>query len=174
MGITDELRKWGFGFCGSSYEVVNDIADRIDAEHKKQVTDAFTKGAINGIDMAEHSIEYVKLPVDVNGVPIRVGDVVSSIAINRIRDSPFEVRSIELDEAGWILRDRLGTCYRPIECRHHHPPTVEDVVADIVDRASEIGHAHIMGDMSGGEMMDALKALVTEGAAKLRLAGEDE
>jgi len=33
--ITDELRKWGCGFCGSSYEVVNAIADRIDAEHQK-------------------------------------------------------------------------------------------------------------------------------------------
>ena len=35
MSITDELRKWGYGFCGDTHDVVTAIADRIDAEHEK-------------------------------------------------------------------------------------------------------------------------------------------
>lgn len=51
MSITDELRKWGYGFCGDTHDVVTAIADRIDAE-------------------------MVELPKDKDGMPIHVGDTV--------------------------------------------------------------------------------------------------
>lgn len=38
MSITSELRKWGYGFCGDTYDVVTAIADRIDAEHEAKVS----------------------------------------------------------------------------------------------------------------------------------------
>ena len=53
--------------------------------------------------------------------------------------------------------------------RHHRPPTVEDVLDEIVDRANSVGCAYASNDMSGNEMMDALKAIITEFAPRLRL-----
>lgn len=107
MSITDELREYAGvmeHMTVNNFDPVHgasfilSLADRIDAEYRKQVTDAFTKGAIDGIDMAEHSIEYVKLPVDADGVPIHVGD--------RLRFNNgmiAEVRYLKIDSGGTIL-----------------------------------------------------------------------
>ena len=48
--ISDEIREWGYGFCGDTYDVVTAIADRIDAE-------------------------MVELPKSADGETIHIGDV---------------------------------------------------------------------------------------------------
>ena len=48
-------------------------------------------------------------------------------------------------------------------------PTVEDVLDEIVDKANNVGCAYASNDMGGDEMMDALKAIITEFAPRLRL-----
>lgn len=76
MGITDELRKWGYGFCGDTHDVVTAIADRIDDEHESACGVAYGNG-VQSVALPDMTA-YVKLPVDADGVPLRIGDKVDS------------------------------------------------------------------------------------------------
>lgn len=135
--ITDELRKWGYGFCGSSYEIVNAIADHIDAEYKKAIRE------LNNLADAS-----VLLPVDADGEPIRIGDEMECGD-----GTVFTVESITLYTFGWRCDgDGIdGNGYKctahPIpECCRHHKPTIEDMFMEFAykildpDQTDAISH----------------------------------
>lgn len=193
--ITDELRKWGYGFCGSSYEVVNAIADRIDEAHEAlrdqldtserqkesyredllaanrlvhaSYNDGFDDGFASADDwladhedaMAEHG--WVKLPVDADGEVWHVGD----FAVGEV--NPRNPKAIERmiwygPDSGWQLETNTIIYPCPDRPRHHHAPTVEDVLEEFASAYDRIG----------GEDDEHQKYLnlIAEFAAKLRLA----
>lgn len=146
MSITDELRElqehWK-GIIGEGGQVViANIADRIDAEHKKQMADAFTKGVIDGIDMAEHSTEYAKLPVDADGEVIHIGDVMErmercgKVVALQLSDNPWE------DGNHWAIQLEGEKAPTVLDAFfHHHEPTVEDVLREFaleIDPSADI------------------------------------
>ena len=101
---------------------------------------------------------YVMLPKDADGVPIHIGDVMDSKVDYLFDGKPFTVRGLVLCEDGWEVTDgRFGNRYKPDSLRHHHEPTVEDVLHEFV------GKALCVSDVVGED------ELVTEYAAKLRL-----
>lgn len=104
MSITDELREWAKIYWTYPHEnaaYVTAIADRIDILHKQAVDKAHADGERNGLQQARSASEdyrrgyekgmadgldvgfadalaeqgWVRLPVDADGVPIRIGDV---------------------------------------------------------------------------------------------------
>ena len=123
-------------------------------------------------DVTLFGVDYTPLPVDADGVPIHVGDVMEAD-----NGTTFEVEHISLYQWGWRCvgegTDRSGvTCTAhaiPDGCRHHHAPTVEDVLADVADRAANLTGSYHDGGMNGDEYMESMRALVTEYAAKLML-----
>lgn len=152
MAITDELRKWA-QICGIKYDSkLYEIADRIDAEHRS----ALEKLAAQ-VDESEDG--WVRLPVDADGVPIHVGDVMEWPTTGET----FEVVGIGGGTLFYVdgardFADWTGASTK----RHHHAPTVEDVLREF---AREI-------DADAYGITDAK---VAEFAAKLRLAeGVDE
>ena len=77
----------------------------------------------------------------------------------------FNCNAVAYDWEHWLKRnERL---FRP-------KPTVEDVLADVADRAANLTGSYHEGGMNGDEYMDSMSALVTEYAAKLRLASNEE
>ena len=115
MNITDELREYADKvihredyMAGLAFDL-NRIADRIDE-------------AVAG--------EYVRLPRDADGEPIRIGDVMESDVDYMFGEASFRVFAIWMGEGGWEVYDRLGDRYVPSALRHHHEPTVEDVLRD--------------------------------------------
>ena len=165
MSITDELRKWGYGFCGDTHEVVTAIADRIDAEHEKQCAESWMRGhdALATIDrsdeMAEHG--WVRLPKDADGEYIHVGDVMESrTGLNLF--PKFEVRAMRYDVDEWEVFDRLGDSYEPSGMRHYHAPTVEDMLWGLL--------GDIRPDMEDEEAVPIVAAY----AKRLRLADDKE
>lgn len=112
MSITDELRDWV-------------------ANHYSGWTSKQAKGfaIADCIDEAVAS-EYVRLPKDVDGEYIHIGDAMNSNVDHLFDGRPFEVRAMRYDEGGWEVYDRLGDRYVPSALRHHHEPTVEDVLRD--------------------------------------------
>ena len=107
MGITDELRKWGYGFCGDTHDVVTAIADRIDAA-------------------------TVELPKDADGEYIHIGDVMEwcdsgeTLTVEGIgRDVLFY---IDGENAEWAAARNK---------RHHHEPTVEDVLREFAEKITD-------------------------------------
>lgn len=162
MAITDELRKWA-QICGIKYDSkLYEIADHIDAAHRS----ALEKLAAQ-LDESEDG--WVRLPVDADGVPIHVGDVMDSgnnvacemqgvgtVICLQYRDNSGDGTCDEMSvmlhrghiEFGWFNVDKL---------RHHRAQTVEDVLCQF---AREI-------DADAYGITDAK---VAEFAAKLRLA----
>lgn len=130
---------------------------------RRHVYDTLTKSAayhINDmIDEIEREVaNVVPLPVDADGVPIHVGDVMEWV------DEPGITRtvtSIQLVNDGWWVYIN-GTGRRPDKYLHHHAPTVEDVLREML----------VSAELAGG-LYDA-DALIAECAAKLRLAGDAE
>jgi hypothetical protein len=181
MSITDELREYAQSWretpnlmdeldAGDIDGILGDIehiADRIDAEHEAKV--AYWQGASykDGYDegfasadywlaqhedaMAEHG--WVRLPVDADGVPIRVGDVMDGTCpsgkhvngtVSAIGDGVFWLSNVQFS-------------LKPDYMHHYHEPTVEDVLREFGD-----WYAHTKGgcDEDG---------IIAEYAAKLQL-----
>jgi hypothetical protein len=160
MSITDELRDYTKRFlsqwCWDKYKLT-EIADRIDAEHERGMSDAELSAAPTEAQLSE--LGYVELPKDADGEPIHVGDVMEWL------DEPGVTRtvtSIQLSEDGWWVYIN-GTGRRPDKYRHYHAPTVEDVLTEMVAKIIE-----------RGELTNGAAQTIAEYAKRLTLAeGED-
>ena len=150
MSITDELREWINGNTIIHVTELRAIADRIDAEHEKAEQDL-----IDANNQMEQLCECsIRLPVDADGVPIHVGDVMEwcdsgeTLTVEGIgRDVLF---CIDGEYAEW-------TAVRNQHVRH--APTVEDVLQKLLEQAVGYSDAHTTV---------ALNA-IAEYAAKLQL-----
>ena len=169
MSITDELRKWkGNIIADLRPEMVltlrrqlNGIADRIDAEHEADVSTACRLAA--GLDNDALSKRgYIALPVDADGVPIRPGDALT------IFETGEHIRAYDIelyDDGRWLVCDEeTMDSIHPDRLRHHHAPTVEDVLREFADRYLDYEGMPSAGRRGVGE------ALMDEYAARLRLA----
>ena len=169
MSITDELRNYANHRIDVTRDPLLVIADHIDVAHRsaleklaaqldetsdmRDFIGRIEQAAANREDVTLWGVDYVPLPVDADGVPIHVGDVME------MDDEPFEVRRIELDESGeWTMRDRMGIGHLYAHLyRHHHEPTVEDVLREF---------AYGLG-------VSVADSYIAASAAKLRLAGDE-
>lgn len=144
MSITDELRDC-IRTANRSYEDVrnpyNDreilyipeeellaIADRIDAEHKAKVDEAYENGkrdeCADWLDETDGG--YIKLPVDADGVPIHVGDELTDE-----KDRPVKVRVLKLRENGWLFdSSRDGGGMLTTLFHHVKPDSWERIIED--------------------------------------------
>lgn len=106
---------------------------------------------------------YVPLPLDADGIPIYVGDVVERTDPPR---HPSEVMSMVLfGDGDWQVhideRQNVHASYQPKLLRHH-ALTVEDVLREFALACEDAGNA-------GPEV----ERIVAEYAARLRLAGDE-
>ncbi len=163
MSITDELRKWmdrttirfdGRGCLLGTAEELTAIADRIDAEHESACAAAYGNGVMS-VPIALDESAWVKFPVDADGVPIHVGDVMDGYG------KTIEVLELRYGRSGWVLISRDGNGYADtFAFAHHHEPTVEDVMVEFAT------------DWECAEDGEDKTAVLKEYAAKLRLAEE--
>lgn len=182
MSITDELRTGGIYRFQSNRRVFTEeeltaIADRIDAEHEAACAEAYGNGVMS-VPIALDESQWVKLPVDADGVPFRIGDKVDSdhyedgtvigiqygLAANGAIRELVAVRPHGWDTATW---------HDPEEYAHHHEPTVEDVLRDVVTLChntwKEESPFHFY------DVDDVMKSgNIAEFASRLRLAGDAE
>ena len=143
MSITDELREWAER--GLYYKERRDeltaIADRIDAEAEDNerfrreagpFCDRLREAAVECADVTLFGVDYIALPVDADGVPIHIGDVMEwcdsgeTLTVDGIgRDVLFYIDGVN---AEWIPADSI---------RHRHEPTVEKERPDSLDRIAD-------------------------------------
>lgn len=118
--------------------------------------------AENREDVTLFGVDYMAYPLDADGVPIHVGDVLDGYG------KTIEVVELRIGRSGWVLISRDGNGYADCAAfTHHHAPTVEDVLREF---ASDIA------DVLGGDdfRLDDSDELFAEYAAKLRLAEGSE
>lgn len=160
MSITDELRKEARGFGRYVYtapqaDCLTAIADRIDAEHERELRET-------GEDIVRDvRREWVRLPLDADGVPICVGDKVTEHEDGHT----FKVDGFMDWDGEWWVFMRDGIQAPASRCTHHHEPTVEDVLREFAEKVidSQIPSVH-----------PTYEEAIAEFAAKLRLAKEGE
>ena len=118
---------------------------------------------IEHADAIEHEVSerYMLLPVDADGVPICVGDVVAAQD-----EQPFEVRAFRFDALGWFAVERLGSQWNVNQLHHVKSRTVEDVLREFANSGTPTG--------DGGVLFET--ALIEKYADKLRdmLSGDAE
>jgi len=102
--------------------------------------------------------DMVSLPVDADGVPIHARDMLDGYG------KTIEVVEMRYGRSGWVLISGPGNAYADCAAfTHHHAPTVEDVLAEMVAKV-----------IVRGELTNGAAQTIAEFAAKLRLAeGED-
>lgn len=109
-------------------------------------------------EIAEH---YILLPVDADGVPIRVGDEINCLGRNVL------VNSIIWDGVNWYASETVvsSNWFPAKHSGHAKPRTLEDVLEEFAYKAVRIG-------MVGGVPCDAEiyadKDAIAEYAAKIR------
>ncbi len=146
VGITDELRRYAAHaversdyMAGLTYDL-DRIADRIDERHAVKVERLEKyRAAVDAMLK-----EYVKLPVDADGVPIHIGDVMEW------SNGSFTVHELKLTEDGWQTWDsEHGYTVHADECIHHQPDTWERIIEDALtvgwpnDSWSEVASAEV-------------------------------
>ena len=116
-------------------------------------------------DVTLFGIDYTALPVDADGVPIHVGDVMESDD-----GETFRVCRLQLFDSGWAID---GGKFTQGEIRHHHAPTVEDVLREFAQEMNENLGMYTGEAIDADEWRKADERTIAEYAAKLRLAGDE-
>lgn len=117
--------------------------------------------------MEEHG--WIRLPMDADGVPFHVGELVDEMLPFGGYAAPAPIDTMELSRGasgyGWMVKldAKNRASISPSLLRHHRAPTVEDVLREMADRC--------YADKDEPRDRDAI---VAEYAAKLRLAGDAE
>jgi hypothetical protein len=151
--ITDELRGFaphldlGKVALAGWKEALLAIADRIDAEHERQLEVLYR-------DMSD--AEYVKLPKDADGEYIHEHDKVDW----RDHAGTWHENAtvVALCNDGCYVMDGTVFHVHKSDIRHHHAPTVEDVLREFALACEDAGNA-------GPEV----ERIAAEYAAKLKL-----
>ena len=178
-------------FMGNGYAELTAIADRIDAEHEKAMSRAGQlladaeedrdynyanwqeckqKVLQGNITFGELNAEIERLKdelahcVDADNVPVCIGDRMEWV---RYKDGdPTIVRTVSGIGNGvffaWSDEQGRYAQYEAHAYRHHHAPTVEDVLREMLDAWGELP-----SNATNEE-------IIAEYASKLRLAEEDE
>lgn len=81
---------------------------------------------------AEIERDYMKLPVDSDGVPIHVGDICEMSEVQ------FKVRQLNTDGYCWWAVDEAGEFYIAELCRHVKPCTLEDVLNEFAYKVCDL------------------------------------
>lgn len=164
MSITDELRKEARGFGRHAYtapqaDCLTAIADRIDERHREECEERYAAG-VESVPIALDKSQWVKLPVDDDGVPIRIGDTMewfdgSTAEVIGIGDGVFFYVEDGEDCADWTVAST----------KRHHVTTVENVLREFAEKII---------DSQIPSMHPTYEEAIAEYAAKLRLAGDAE
>ena len=154
--ITDELRIFIAEQCSylrgagcSGYNKMLEIADRIDERYAEGVQLAWADGIARAEgDLKAFEATHVKLPLDADGVPIRLGDEMelTDEAANRFDGNKHfgKVEELSVLTDGWFVDGEPST-----DLRHVRPDTWERIIGDALtvgwanDSWNEVASAEI-------------------------------
>ena len=168
VGMTDEIER-----------EVEDARDRDyrngreDAAGAAEFADRLCRASERREDVTLWGVDYTALPVDAGGVPIHVGDVMEERS-----GHTFEAASLMAfgGSDNWlVLSDpqNFSSFREPHDIRHHHAPTVEDVLREFAQEMNENLGMYTGEAIDADEWHEADERTIAATAAKLRLAGED-
>lgn len=165
LSEVDENLAEDWLFVNIEWSEVNRLCDNIDAIHAGLERDYATACRVNEhqdleyIDLAKRYDKTITLPLDADGVPIRIGDVMD-FTKNVCNLTVLGIGIVDSTESslGVFVREGHDYVWYNAEFLHHHVPTVEDVLREMLDAWGEL------------PSYATDEAIVAEYAAKLKLA----
>ena len=88
------------------------------------------------LDKGMEELGWVRLPVDADGKAIRVGDKLDGYGETTV------VRWLTLGDDGWSMTCENGLWFDFAAFTHHHEPTVEEVMQEMLEQAVGYSDAH--------------------------------
>lgn len=173
MESIDKLRKYVTGGAGQGISIICEKnilknLDNIEREVEgmrdfcEQLDDAVTKRE----DVTLWGVDYMPYPLDADGVPIHAGDALTD------GKHTYTVTSVTFDSFAVTVCGHSETSLnswpidQPGKMRHHHAPTVEDVLREFAEKITD---SQVPG------VHPTYEEAIAATAAKLRLAeGVDE
>lgn len=150
------------------------LCDAIDAVHAAlEDESAGLRARVAELDKRYDSMHdgWVELPKDADGEYIHIGDVVEWPDGS---DEPFEVVGIGTNGTLYYMYDESCEWTNASTKRHHHAPTVEDVLREMHAELDEVTALYV-GEVIDSDERDHDEARIfAEYAQKLRLAGDAE
>ena len=131
---------------------------REDAKGAVEFADRLCRASERREDVTLWGVDYMPLPVDADGVPIHVGDWITGKW-----DAKAKVVAVTSDDVYWWEPDGCHWCHAD-EVRHHHAPTVEDVLREFAEKITD---SQVPG------VHPTYEEAIAEYAAKLTLRGEE-
>ena len=162
MKSVDKLRNWADGLrCvwidQNDHSIIvttcDDMPPSIDCVNLRE----HVNGILDGIE--REAADMVPLPLDADGVPIHIGDVMDGYS------KTIEVMELRYGRSGWVIVSRDGNAY--VDCAaftHHHAQTIEDVLREFAEKITD---SQIPG------MHPTYEEAIAEYAAKLTLRGDE-
>ena len=146
---------------------------REDAEGAVEFADRLCRASERREDVTLWGVDYVALPVDADGVPIHIGDV-----MEWSDGGTFEVVGIGNGGTLYYLDTyddgTVGVEWTAAgDKRHHHAPTVEDVLTEFAQEMNENLGMYTGEAIDADEWRKADERTIAEYAAKLRLVGDE-
>lgn len=159
-----------FGWKSDIEALIDAIEREVeDNEHFRREAEPFhdrlREAAGERADVTLFGVDYVALPMDAEGEPIHIGDVMETPD-----GETFEVSGI-FYTAHEVMVDSVRFDYDPDEIIHHHAPTVEDVLAECCGKYHGL-LVEAMSDYACDEL-PAPSEIIAEYAKRLRLAGDE-
>ena len=168
MESIDRLREYVRGNCATENErAILRMTDAIEREVEDNARfraeaepfhDRLCEAAEAREDVTLWGVDYTALPVDADGEPVHVGDVMewpdcSTAVVVGVGDGTFFYVEDGEDAAEWsCASDKI----------HHRAPTVEDVLAEFAAKLIE-----------RGELTNGAAQTIAEYAKRLTLAGDE-
>ena len=167
--ITQELRDYCEHHVSLSVHcgAILDMCDNIDAIHKaledasaemREFCNRLEDAAKKREDLTIFGTDYTALPLDADGVPIHVGDVMDTSAFGTVEVEGFIHSAIAFYNYNEDQQARL--CTSPAKLCHHHKPTVADVLREFADGIKD-------------QNADFTELAIAEYAKRLKLAEGD-
>lgn len=148
-------------------------------EHDKWC-DSIKNAYAENNDKGMGELGWVKLPVSEDGDVLHIGELVDEKLPFGGYAAPAPIDTMELSRgaSGYVWMVKLDAENRalinPRLLRHHHEPTVEDVLRGFADEMNQNLGMYTGEAIDADEWRDADARTVEKFSAKLRLAGEDE
>lgn len=171
--ITQGIRDICNGNTTIPTYLLYDECDNIDAMYKSMegryadlrgFADRVREVAENHEDMTVFGVDYMALPLDADGVPIHVGDVMKGEKVGGGFGEPFEVVGYIMSNGELEPMDE-DRCPRTRKyLHHHHEPTVADILRQFADEIITF-----CTSVEDHECVDAIE----EFSKRLRLAEEE-
>ena len=160
MNSIDNLREYVLNapsICSATRAILVGYIDNIEREVEELRDRDYRNGMEDG-EMAAERDGWVRLPVDADGVPIHVGDVMEVISSKQHAKACY----MQMGPSGtWAVGLTQDCHWYDTESLRHHAPTVEDVLREFADAWAEW--------KDGAAMMNPVETF----AAKLRLVGDE-